>query len=77
MEGIAVYRCPFCKCNKNMSSFNGIPNSKDLGCDECLDKTCHYCYGEAEYKLHLIEVHNIKEPKHIKIDDVDHTVNGI
>ena len=75
MEGIAVFACPFCKCNKNAGQYRGTPSIKELGCETCDNKTCHYCYGEEDYKKHLIEVHNIHEPKHMKIDGIDHTVN--
>ena len=69
-----VYLCAFCKCSSDLSKSKsaGVPSRQELGCEICENKTCHYCYSEGEYKKHLAEVHNIHEPKHIKIDGVEH-----
>jgi len=69
------FSCPLCKCNKDMSKYRGTPSIADLGCYTCENPTCKYLRGEDAYRKHMEEVHGVYEPKHIKIDGVDHTIN--
>lgn len=79
MDGIAVYKCPFCKCHKDISKLKSQnPSIAELGCYECQNKTCHYCYGDEDYHKHLADCHGQNHPKHkVLIDGQPHIVEDI
>ena len=61
MDGIAVFQCPLCRCFKKPGVGGRVQDGKELDCDNCVNKTCHYCYGEEDYKKHMGECHNIHD----------------